>query len=183
MKLLGFDLKNKSQRRRFIFLAVISNSLCLLTLTHELFLGEYLFDKDRKALIDPKTISAVVIGAGSWKWPDVQWEFVQHERMRLGDRHDIESFCRTLGSLQAKYIDNIRPMNNWVQMDIETKGHSRQRAVINENYQGEIFVELDGHTYEATPLKEWLRQIALAHQTDPSSRPYPPILDPSVAGR
>ncbi|MBK9148003.1 MAG: hypothetical protein IPM12_09345 [Flavobacteriales bacterium] len=164
MRLLGFDLKDRVQRRRFIVLAVISNTLCLLFVAHELFLGEYLFDKEKKATIDPKAVSAVVIGAGSWKWPDAEWQFTQHERLRLEDRTDVEDFCRTLGMLDAKYIDNIRPMNNWVEMDIVAADQSDERAVIKENYQHEIFLELDGHTYEATPLKDWLRQVALKHQ-------------------
>jgi len=163
MKILGFDLKDKVQRRRFWILAIISNGLCLLMVARESFLDERLFDKERKATIDAKAVSAIVIGAGSWKWPDVEWEFVQRERMRLEDRQEIESFCQTVLSLQAKYIDNIRPMNNWVEIDVEFKDHSSEHGVIKQNYQDEIFIEFDDHTYEATPLKEWLRRVALEH--------------------
>ncbi len=164
MKLLGFDLKDKVQRRRFIILAVISNSLCLIMVARESFLAEWMFDKQQKVHIDPSTVSAVVIGAGSWKWRDVEWEFVRPVRMRLEEDSVVQSFCETLGSLQAKYIDNIRPGNNWVEIDVEFKDNSREHGVIKQNYQEEVFLEFDGHTYEATPLKNWLRQVALKHQ-------------------
>ncbi|MBL7951097.1 MAG: hypothetical protein JNM62_05200 [Flavobacteriales bacterium] len=164
MKLLGFDLKDRIQRRRFIILAVISNTLCLVMVARESFLDEWMFDKQRKATIDPKDVQVVIIGAGSWKWPDVEWEFVRPQRMRLKDRGEIDSFCRTVSSLPAKYIDNIRPMNNWVEIDVEFNDHSSEHGVIKQNYQDEIFLEFDGHSYEATPLKDWLRQLALDHE-------------------
>ena len=151
MKILGFELKDRVQRRRFIILAVISNTLCLIMVARESFLDEWMFDKQRKAVIDPNNVSAVVIGAGSWKWPDVEWEFVRPVRMRLKDTSEIQSFCQTLGSVQAKYIDNIRPMNNWVEIDVEFKDGPQEHGVIKQNYQDEIFLEFDDHTYEATP--------------------------------
>lgn len=164
MRLLGFDLKDRIQRRRFIILAVISNTLCMIMVARDSFLDEWMFDKQRKATIEPKDVEAVIIGAGSWKWPDVEWEFVRPERIRLKDRGEIDSFCQTLLSLPAKYIDNIRPMNNCVEVDVEFKDHSREHGVLKQNYQDEIFLEFDDHTYEATSLKEWLRHVALAHQ-------------------
>jgi hypothetical protein len=160
MKLLGFDLKDKVQRRRFVILAVISNLMCLGLLAHD-YCNKNYFDKTRKAALDPASVSAIIIGTGgSWKWQDAELQYGRGQWLRVVDRNDIIGFCNALGSMSPMYVENIRPIQ-WVEIEVEASDGSRQQMVLKDNFQDEVFIEFNDHMYEATPVQVWLRGIAI----------------------
>jgi hypothetical protein len=150
---------DKMQRKKLITFVIISNALFLIVASYFLFFREALFDTSRRPIVDAKSISNIEVREGSWKWKDKEWAFGHAAKLTIFDKNDIAAFCDTLQSAPAKYIDNIRPIH-WLYIYFTKNGEKKLSIVLKDNYQGEIFIEYDDHTFNGTGVAELLRVCA-----------------------
>jgi hypothetical protein len=153
---------DKTQRKKLITLIVVSNILFVIVSSYFLFFREALFDTSKLPIVDASSISKIEVREGSWKWSEREWAFGHDAKLTITDKNDIARFCAILQSSSAKYIDNIRPIH-WLYIYFTRNGKENLSLVLKDNYQGEIFVEYDGHTFDGTGIAEALRAHALGN--------------------
>jgi hypothetical protein len=125
-----------------------------------LFFREALFDTSKRPIVDASSISKIEVREGSWKWRDKEWAFGHDAKLIITDKKDIAMFCDTLQAATAKYIDNIRPIH-WLYIYFNKNGKENLSMVLKDNYQGEVFIEYDDHTFDGTGIAELIRTQAL----------------------
>ncbi|MDJ1505467.1 hypothetical protein [Xanthocytophaga agilis] len=152
---------DKKQRKTLIILFIVSNGLFVINASYTLYFRESWFDTSKKPLVNAKSISKIEIREGSWKWSDNEWHFSHDAKLTIVDKKEIETFCTTLQSAPAKYIDNIRPIH-WLYIYFTQNGEENLSIVLKVNYQDETFIEYNDHTYNGTGIAELIRRQSLS---------------------
>jgi hypothetical protein len=150
---------DKTQRKKLILFVVVSNLLFVVVASYFFFREEF-FDTSRRPVVNAKAINKVEVREGSWKWKDMEWSFGHDTKLIISNTNDIANFCDTFQSAPAKYIDNIRPVN-WLYIYFTSNGKEELSIILQDNYQGEIFIEYDDHTYDGSGIAELIRALAL----------------------
>ena len=150
---------DKTQRKKLIILLVISNGLFVILASYFLFFREALFDTTKRPIVDVKSISKMEIREGSWKWRDKEWVFGHDPKLSIVDKNELETFCTTLQSAQATYIDNTRPIH-WLYIYFTENGKENLSIVLKDNYQGEIFIEYNDNTYKGKKIADLIKLLS-----------------------
>lgn len=148
----------KTRKQLWIFIILV-NFAGITSFAYSLYFKKALFDDTKKPIIETSSITKIDIREGHWRWENREWEFSRDSKLVLTGRNEIETFCSTLKSSRAKYIDNIRP-DYWLYIYFTSNNKEELSVVLKQNYQNEIFVEYDGNTYEGTSISLLIQTLA-----------------------
>ncbi|MDP5198042.1 hypothetical protein [Flavobacterium sp. DG2-3] len=120
---------------------IISNLSFVLALYNVFYYKKQSFDITEKTKLNPKTISKISNGDGSWNWNGKEYDFYKEYYFSL-TQNEIIDFCKIANSSNAKYIENIRP-EQWLDIYILEENGNKTTFTLKQSNDDEIYFEID----------------------------------------
>lgn len=145
-----------NRKRILIIVIVIANLLFVWSVFNMFYYKKASFDTSEKTELNPKVITRIINGDGSWKWNEQEYDFYKAYSFSLTQSEIIE-FCKIVNSSNAKYIENIRP-KKWFDIEIQEKNGNEKTITLKQIEENEIYFEIEHKTFEGKELEKYIEK-------------------------